>query len=72
MNTLLMFLLQIDTALPVVQHFPSPTLPNPPIGGTKQDWLGYAVTVGVTALVGIITRAIEKRRMRRRYKKESE
>lgn len=71
MTPILLLLLQADTLGYAIQHLPTPALPSPPIGGTQQQWIGYAVSVGVTMLVGIITRAIEKRKLRRRYKKES-
>lgn len=62
---LLFFLLQIDT---LSQPAHTISLPDPPVGGSKQDWIGYAITVGVTALIGIITRAFEKRRDKRKWR----
>lgn len=59
--TLLFFILQA-----------TPNLPSAPVGGTQQDWLGYAITMGVMALIGLITRNVEKKRDRKRYEKEAQ
>lgn len=66
---LLFLLLQIDSLAQPVHNI---TLPSPPIGGSKQDWLGYGITIAVTAVIGLITRAFEKRRDKRKWKKEND
>lgn len=47
------------------------TIPPPPIGGNKDAWIGYAISVGLTLAFAAITRAIEKRKLVRRLKKEA-
>ena len=68
---LILFLLLVDSLALPAAHTDTIPLPPPPVGGTKQDWLGYAITVGITALIGIVTRAIEKRRDRKKYEKNN-
>ena len=74
MHILLFLLLIQDSAsalMPAAQHHDI-NLPAPPIGGTKNDWIGYGISVASTLAIGLITRFFEHRKMKRNFQRKLE